>query len=305
MRRPDFLSPLHQYAPLDPFPAAGSEQSPDPLLLLNPNKTAMLVDQFRFAGNRPNSVLANWDWLYLSVDLRLGSIPLTNGLVPVPAIVPRYFGFPGAGSISDTVLTWHLPRPLYVPPGVQLYARFTRQDVFATGNRATSITNTGFSVVGRSMPSDYPIPAKIWTPWVTATQCKQQPNQDDITRFVSTDQELANPNTELLHVTSLNGFNCGRLQGGLSHPTLSPLTAQMTLSSGKMLMRDPTDFFGLFPTDRGSLNLDAVLQSKEFVRAELELSPPSGAPSEESTIAYTTIGMIGYREVQTPIGVQP
>jgi hypothetical protein len=89
MRRPDFLSPLHQYAPLDPFPAAGSEQSPDPLLLLNPNKTAMLVDQFRFAGNRPNSVLANWDWLYLSVDLRLGSIPLTNGLVPVPAIVPR------------------------------------------------------------------------------------------------------------------------------------------------------------------------------------------------------------------------
>lgn len=305
MGRPDFLSPLHLYAPLDAFPAAGSEQSPRAELLLNPNKSAMLIDQFRFAGNRALSNTADWDFTYLGVDLRLGSIPLTNGIVPIPSIVPRYFGFPSSGSVSDTVLTWHLPRPLYVPPGVQLYARFVRQDVFATGNRATSIDNVGFSAVGRSMPEDYLIPQKIWVPWATATQCRQQPTQDDILRFVSTDQELANPNTELLHVTSLVGFNSGRTQSSVSHPTRSPLSAQMTLSSNKMLMRDPTDFFGLFPTDRGVLNLEAVLQSKEFIRAELELTPPSGAPSEEATIAYTTIGMIGYREVQTPIGVQP
>lgn len=310
MGRPDFLSPLHLHAPLDAFPASGSEQSPNPEQLLNPNKSAMLIDQFRFAGNRPTGLLlANWDFLYLGVDLRLGSIPLTNGIIPIASIVPRYFGFALAGGISDTVLTWHLPRPLYVPPGVQLYARFVRQDVFAAGNRDTSIDNVGFSAVGRSMPSDYPVPKKIWVPWATATQCKSPIGGADIQRFVSTDQELANPNTELLHVTQLNGFNCSRpfdgIFGGASQPTRSPLTAQMTLSSGKMLMRDPTDFFGLFPTDRGSLNLEAVLQSKEFVRAELELTPPNAADDDQFSIAYTTIGMIGYREVQTPIGVQP
>jgi hypothetical protein len=203
-------------------------------------------------------------------------------------------------------MTWHLPRPLYVPPGVQLYVRFVRQDVFSVNNRESAIENIGFSVVGRSMPADYPIPKKIWVPWATATQCKMKPTP--FTRFVSTDQELANPNTELLHVTGLNGFNTASGLGDTGLPVKSPLTAQMTLSSGRMLMRDATNFFSLFPTDRGVLNLDAVLQSKEFIRCELELTPPSVAgfdPTPNDTIEYTTIGMIGYREVQTPIGVQP
>ncbi len=313
MARPDFLSPLCLFAALDAFPAAGAESSPKAEHLLNPNKTAMLVDQFRFAGASPNvgtplvSTLGDWDFAYLGVDLRLGSIPLTNGIIPISALCPRYFGFPdldGTQALQDTVLTWHLPRPLYVPPNVQLYARFVRQNIFPGTNRVTSIENIGFSANGRSMPADYPVPSKIWVPWATATQCKTA-----VTRFVSGDQELANPNTELLHVTSFVGFNTMGPDVGLdpTFPTLAPLTAQMTLSSGKMLMRDPVDFFGLFPADRGVLEVDAVLQSKEFVRAELELEvlSPQAAP-ELRQIAYTTIGMIGYREVQTPQGaVQP
>ena len=313
MGRPDFLSPLHLYAPVAALAAAGAEQSPNPQLLLNPNKSAMLIDQFRFSssGNTFSSALSNWDLLYLGIELRLGSIPLTNGVVPIPAIVPRYFGFADTVSVqvgtgnADAVMTWHLPRPLYVPPGVQLYCRFVRQNVFpvVADNRVSTIEQIGFSAVGRSMPENYPIPKKIWVPWATATQCKTA-----ATRFVSTDQELANPNIELLHVTALNGFNCApenaveRIDGV---PTRSPLTAQMTLSSGKMLMRDPTNFFNLFPTDRGTLDLDAVLQSKEFIRAELELTLPVGGVQRDHQIGYTTIGMIGYREVQTPIGVQP
>ncbi len=314
MPRPDFLSPLHLFAALDSFPAAGSEQSPKSEHLLNPNKTAMLVDQFRFAGASPNvgtplvSTLADWDFAYLGVELRLGSIPLTNGVVPIPSLCPRYFGFPdqlGTLGLHDTVLTWHLPRPLYVPPNVQLYARFVRQDIFPANNRATSIDNIGFSAVGRSMPADYPVPKKIWVPWATATQCKTA-----VQRFISKNQDLANPNTELLHVTSFVGFNT--VGPNIAHdptfPQIAPLTAQMTLSSNKMLMRDPTDFFGLFPADRGVLDVDAVLQSKEFVQAELELTPltTGGHAVEYDAIAYTTIGMIGYREVQTPQGaVQP
>ncbi len=304
MGRPDFLSPLHLFAPLDDFAAAGSEQSPNPQLLLNPNKSAMLIDQFRFSGASCGDNLSDWVFAYLGVDLRLGSIPLTNAIVPIASIVPRYMQ-ENAGAPQDAVMTWHLPRPLYVPPGVQLYARFVRQAIFPTAgnNRQGTIGNIGFSAVGRSMPQDYPVPKKIWVPWATATECKK-----DLTRFVSKDQELANPNVELLHVTGFNGFNVSyvdeeaRLDGT---PTQSPLSVQMTLSSGKMLMRDPMNFFSLFPTDRGGLDVNAVLQSKEFVRAELELTPPAGAEPRDQTIAYTTIGMIGYREVQTPIGVQP
>ncbi len=109
-------------------------------------------------------------------------------------------------------------------------------------------------------------------------------------------------------MTAFNGFNVSfideeaRIEG---IPTMSPLSVQMSLSSGKMLMRDPMNFFTLFPTDRGVLNVEATLQSKEFVRAELELAPPANAEPRDETIAYTTIGMIGYREVVTPIGVQP
>lgn len=320
MARPDFLSPLHLYAPVDAFAAAGDEQSPNPQLLLNPNKSAMLIDQFRFSGAPFNVLqgkdLSSWDFMYLGIELRLGSIPITNGIVPISAIVPRYFslGFLNP-AVLDAVMTWHLPRPLYVPPGVQLYARFVRQDALLDNvnyaNRSSPIENIGFSAVGRSMPTDYPVPKKIWVPWATATQCRvnAQTNVGGVLRFVSTDQELANPNTELLHVTAFNGFQCTSTldqgEGIVGAPTHSPLTVQMTLSSDKMLMRDPTDFFAMFPADRGVFEVDAVLQSKEFVRAELELTPPAGAALADLSIGYATIGMIGYREVQTPIGVQP
>jgi len=325
MSRPDFLSPIYLRSAATLGVANGSSCTPDPQKLLNPNRTPMLIDQFRFSGPTVSDLsMAIGDVCqYILADIRLGSIPLTNGLVPIGAFAPTYLLYPGGASmaagqiVADTQLVWHLPRPMYVPPDVQVSVKFARAPFAAIGANSASLPLEACSMVagiaGRSMPHGSPVPDKMYVPWVGATSI-----YDAVTEWESRDSELGNPHRESMRITKFVGFNgkvSTRLGGsGETYTSLQMNCApdfnlRMTLSSGKMLVRDPTPYCHLFPGERPYFNCDGVLQQNEFVRAMLSMTPVTGglagADPQVADLRFTTIGMQGYREIQTPQGAQP
>jgi hypothetical protein len=165
--------------------------------------------------------------------------------------------------------------------------------------QAQTILNTSFdslavrvSVVGRSLPDDFPIPGEIEIPWVTETQCRTTD-----TRFVSRDNDLVNSNKVPLQVTQFVGISnvaSSVVTPDLARPSPYPLTVQMSLSNGTMLIRDQIPFFLAFPVDRRILPISARLQPGAFVRLELEL------PLEDIGVQFVAVAMHGYRKIQTP-----
>ena len=300
--RPDFLSPIFLGGSLGTFAAEGAQASLSPFITMNPNRVPMLIDEFIFsqANGAADVTFANasWPFSYLQADISVGGVPLTKGYTPVSVLAPRYVR--GAqtdlyGTVSqELAVIWHLPKPLYVPPDVGILANFLRKSPFPVGgDPAVGVTSPvmGFWIRGRSMPEGSPIPKSIWVPWATYSQCRTQ-----VTRFVSGDNEMINPHTQPLNVTQFLGWNCARAGTGMIP---CPFTAQATFSNNKMFIRDPTPFGLLFPSDRGYFNVGAKLMNGQFARFELEC-----VPSNNENLEGTTVGMIGYREIETPWGAK-
>lgn len=291
------LSPLFLQSVIGPFSAIGSVGSTIPLEIYNPNKTAMLVDQVRFSFRDASIVnIPPSYYTAFAVEALLGSIPLTNQHIALGALAPRYLGLTAQddnafGPAGDSGLVWHFPKPLYVPPLVQLSFNVKRQKASPNDAVVQTLPAMVISVVGRSLPDDFPIPGSINIPWVTQTQCNEV-----VSRFVSADSDLVNSNKGELRVTQFVGISFNEEQVG---PTPVDMTVQMSLSNGTMLVRDSIPFFLAFPSDRGILPVDARLQSGAFVRLELESNPPVDADNFAG-VGFTAVAMHGYREIQTP-----
>jgi hypothetical protein len=289
--RIDFLSPLFLSKQLGEFTDYDQTFFANSYDFVNPNKAPMLVDQFRFVlnGRATTDVLRYGEF---DVDLRVGSIPLTNGFVPVTALCPVY------RTPLEHFLVWHLPKPLYVPRGIGISATFRIRR--ADPNVTFTIENGGrvgpvaFNVVGRSVPMGWPVPKQVFVPWAAATYVNTYINE-----WVSQDNELVNPHEENLVLQQLLGFTWAGLE---DRGRVSNVMVQATTSQNKVLIRDPTPMNLLFPLDRRVLNVSGVLAPKEFIRVALKVKSPSDASVEQRNLAFTTIGMVGYRKIQTPWG---
>lgn len=287
----DFLSPL--CLGVDPFTLGGdgAQAFPNTVQLLNPNRTGMLVDEVRFCVGDDTD---RTQFLTTQVQLGLGATPLTNQFIPLKSFVPLYFN-----ALNDLTLTWHLARPMYVPPDVQLHVGFRRK--IPPGLLAPVDTNQlwGFSTMGRSMPAGMAIPEKIYVPWACATSCYSE----DVP-FISGDADIGNPFDEPLNVDYFTGWNANVDVGFASTSMLkAPFTFQATLSNGKVFARDPIPFSALFPPDRPMLRMRALLQPKEFISVVLDVPQP--VPPDNLTLNFTTVGMTGWRELKTPLGALP
>ncbi len=285
----DFLSPL--LLSVDPFamPAAdGSRYTPNTVQLLNPNRTPMLIDEFRVTAGDPN------DWSTMQLRLNYGSTPCTNQFIPIRSCMPYYLS---AKDDVDCTAVWHLAQPLYVPPDVQVGVEFLRKvpTGFSTPNKTSAMW--GFSIAGRSMPAGMEIPEKIYVPWACATSV-----YSSALPYISGDADIGNPFDEPLHVDYFTGMSCTTLDGNVQP---YPFTIQMTLSSGKVLARDPIPFSALFPPDRPALRMRALLQPKEFVSVVMDIPTPFSADDATPNLIFTTVGMTGWREIQTPQGARP
>lgn len=319
----EFLSPIVVSSNISQV-AANTSLQIDPTQLLNPNRTAMLVDQFRFTCDNMDAVDTAAYYAIarqMFVSIKLGNIALTNGFVPLGLLCPNYDATAvatNAASISgmvpfDNPLVWHLPKPLYVPSNVVMYVDTLRMvpalDTFTTA--------FGFrvAVAGRSLPANYPIPANIYVPWSTSSyvnglQGTATSTLAGVTTFVTPDNALGNPNDSALMVTRLLGFHspisgltstAGDIEAGTNG-----LTVRMTISNGKLLVREPTPFFHLFPQSRRNLDLRAYLRGSnevpggEFVRARLDFTQTSSIFFRN--FQFTGLGLVGYRSVPCPPG---
>jgi len=190
MSRPDFISPVMMSAEL----AATPSQTLPGYAFLNPNKSPMLVDQLRISvanflqnpnpGVSPPNLPGFFNLMANSkIDIMMGGIPLTNGLVPITSLFPMYlcdqfFGLATVGAYStwddqsgtvfqfapfDYSTTLHLEKPLYVPYGTTFQIRIQRAS-------NADFPAFVFSMHGRSLPNSFKRPEKIWVPWAAGFQ---------------------------------------------------------------------------------------------------------------------------------------
>lgn len=289
------LSPLLLASDFLFVQADNSYASADPQKLLNPNRTAMLVDEIRFSKNifQTDAETTYQDFTELLVDIKFGGIKLTNNYVPLRSFAPTYFAYP-----VDNTLTWHLPRPLYVPPDVQFNVSLKRS-VPPGGAFAAPGVNSPVIVAlaGRSIPGGQPVPKSIYVPFACATTAYGG------TSFVSSDADIGNPFDTPMRTVYFNGFNQGFPSPSIS-PQRQPILVQATMSNGKMFIRDQTPILALFPPNRPVLRSRGLLQPKEFIRFQLDIQQPN-IHDDTANLCFTTIGMTGYRELQTPQGSLP
>lgn len=294
----EFLSPLLLEADRFSLPINGSWGSFNPQQLMNPNRTPMLIDELRFSGMQTPFATPGFDesdTASLVCKITFGNSNLTNDFVPLPVLAPTYLSYG-----SDATRTFHLPKPLYVPPGVQINCTLQRK--LPPGWNAPIDPNTpfGFAIAGRSIPAGMPVPRKIFLPWVCSTSVRttQIP-------FTSKDNEIGNPFDSDLRFTQLVGFN---LHEAVADPftascsvTRSPITIQATYGSGKMLIRDPVPFLSLFPPTRPIAPMQGLLKPKDFLKVTLDMPQPVGF----TNMLFTSVGLVGYRTLDTPLGALP
>lgn len=301
----DFFSPLLLSTEVG-LSSSGVIQA-NPTDLLNPNNTAMLIDQFRFSVQWTNTGTTNYytPIFILSTSIQIGAVPLTNGLVPVMAICPTY------DLSTEPTLVWHLPKPLYVPPNVTLYVNMALNPSYP-GNYATDYIRV--AVVGRSLPSDYPQPQEIYAPWASAAVFDKNSNQISTLAgrqiLTSPDNALGNPNDTDLMVTRFVGFRSADITTSVTdYEGADTCTLKMNISNGKLLVREPTPWYHLFPNSRRFFDTRALLRGKnsvrtggEFVRAQFSFQSFTYSSVDYTNIGTNYVGMIGYRKVPTPVG---
>ncbi len=292
----DFLSPIVLAADQFTLPTTSPSlrstmpaAQPNPVKFMNPNRTAMLVDEFRVF--MPLGLMT--DQLTMYMRIFYGATPLTNNWLPMRAFMPAYLNGSGMASNTDTSAVWHLARPLYVPPNVQLTMEFMRYSAGDTYSWTLSaLPQVTCAIAGRSMPAGMAIPKTIFVPWACAYAGFAGTG---INQLQTSDADIANPFDVPLHVDYFTGYAFQEFGTSPNDPTV-----QMTLSNGKSVVRDPTPMTLLFPLNRPILRSRALLQPKEFLSATIEWPNTTGPVS---TVA--AIGMTGWREMQTPKGAQP
>lgn len=295
-----FWSPLHLSAAVPNLSGVGQSVTVNPQKLLNPNRGPMLVDQFRVTGTLLDPSI-------VSLELHLGSIPLMSGPVTLGGLMPRYLrgNANGAQNSLDYIFVWHLPKPMLVPPNVQLTARLATEGMGpawgASYERIPAVSNLRFSVVGRSLGEDAVIPDEIAVPWVAETTTRLNPYDN----FVSGDGDLINHHNVPLYVQQFVSVRNALGIAGDATAYVNDVYVQMTGSNGIAVIRDPAPYGLLFPEDRGILEASCVLQPGQFIRAGITSGPQSGTISSPITgtpinLGFISIGMVGYRMVPTP-----
>lgn len=289
------MSPLILESSRFTLPSEGSFQAINPVELMNPNKTPMLIDEFRFTAPIILGLTPTLPFSTVLAKISMGNSELTNDYVPLPVLAPTYMS-----AQFDSMLVWHLPKPLWVPPHVQINCQLKVQlPVLGVASWTPPGSDISWSVAiaGRSLPGGQPTPRKIPIPWVCATSARADSEQ-----HTSKDNEIGNPFDSDFAMTQMVGYNLmGNTVGeaNFSSVVKSPITIQATYGSGKMLIRDPVPFLSLFPPVRPIVRLRGLMKPKDFLKVVLGMPQQTAA---YSSLRFTSVGMVGYRMIDTPRG---
>lgn len=299
-------SPVHLSASV--VLPSGSNGTVPAAALKNPMGQDMEILEVKFeisgpyGDGRSNEVWGGTIWC----ELVMGSHKLTNGSVPVwnfgrAENVDRTQQVDGTDDLSFVAYSWRLPRPLFVPAGAVVVPNFTH----------TGLVSEAVNVrIGYSARTVFARPKKIYVPWVAKYVSKSFNPMNDAGTDSSTELDLVNPNTEVLHLQRFVGRTLTVGSEGILEEAepgyfgSQTLLVRMTDSYGRPVVRSFTPFRDVFTPLTRSWELDngADLDPEAFYRVDLKVNAITldpGQANASNASAQAFISMVGWRELET------
>lgn len=286
--------------------ASGANATVPASALKNPMGQDMEILEIKFELSLPAFVLSAYNASFagatIACELTMGSLKLTNGSIPV-------FLFGRAENLSaeskydratETVyaaFTWRLPRPLFVPAGAAVVPNFTH----------TGMTPDAINVrIGYSARTIFVKPRRIYVPWVAKYSSKSFNPISAADTDASIELDLVNPNPETLYLqrfvgrtVSVNPSYVGKTEGPVAFSS-QYLSARITDSYGRPIVRDFTPFYGIFSPLTRSWEMDngAVLDPESYYLVNLRKDAMTMSAFYASAYAQAFISMVGWRELE-------
>lgn len=282
---------------------SGASGGLSPAAFVNPTGQDMEVLEVKFELSGANQ--AGSSQLFggsIWCELKLGAYKLTNGSIPV-----WLFGRAenliaentiGANGEAFCAYSWRLPRPLFVPAGATVSAKFTH-----TGFIAASVNVR----MGLSARTVFRAPKTICVPWVAKYVSKAFNPIADAAVDQSTELDLVNDNAEVLRLQRFVGRTLYIGSDGVVFEDFPQwfgsqyLTLRMVDSFGRPIVRAYTPFRSVFHALTRSWELEPsgaemdpfafyIINLKKLV-ASVAAGGPTGAQ------AQAMVSLVGWREV--------
>lgn len=276
-------------------PDAATRES-EQTALTNPFRTAMLIDEIRLKLDIEGSAYSNTNLFRPRIQFHLGRMPLCNTFIPCLALTKFLCGgIPYLGQTVDRsflFIDWKLPQPLYIPPTEYLIPRVYNAPI--SGATPLSVT-VAIQYVGRSLPSDYERPQKMYIPWL-ANYTSPVTAYNVSAEETTTESDIVNPFNEPVYVQRFIGTTSDAYGANISPRGSLYTTTNAYDSFGNVLVRDRTPFSHLFTTMDKVWPAKSVLQPKGFYIFNT-MRAFDGLPSDGNTEYQYSITMQSYREV--------
>jgi hypothetical protein len=267
--------------------APNSIRAPEERALQNWTKGMLRVAELRIhvAPNASPNAAPTTEFALTSIQLRVGNNPITEGFVPLPAIVEP-IDLSAYADTEDPYLI-RFTRPVLLAPGERIMVQVMHTNAAATYFRLTAICEP-FTEPGRGV-----------LPWLTFYRTPYRADGGGDFEDASTEADLVNPFDVPLAVDRLVGavmYNDQRVaNAGLKSNSLiyDAIRVRADDQSGTQMVRDPTPFAVLFERNRRAWIVNSTLPPKGFYRFTVESKLSTQLIGGLNVQSF--IGMIGYR----------
>lgn len=283
------------------LPTVGFTPPLDSIAMSEPFRKAIWIDEIRWTAVTYDDVSARGPFGGLRVSLKLGDLALTNtrsgdNFVPILNLVPVIQGYEAGegqqGSLTDASVligvgqfTWRFPRPLYVPAGGNLSAKY--QQTSEDDSRVKTLVTT---YAGRYANPDDVLPSRVAVPFATVWETT---GQTGVTVVKSSDLDLVNPFNSTLYTQRMIGriisASGGDYGAGSQIPGTIPTSEQGILiedSVGRVVSRDFAPFNNILDGIKRSWIFESELAPRERINVTL-----NGMQNNQNVY----VSLIGYR----------
>lgn len=274
--------------------------APNTIALKNPNvRFPMEIHEISF-DLRSDGVITGGA---VACDLALGTIPLTNGYVPVWCFgrsrqTNREIGY-GGNSATYFTGTWKLAKPLYIPPGGVVQPTFQHRGLVVDAINAR-ITYRGQVLRAGARPP------RTFAPYACAYSSKPF-DVDAADTDASRETDLANPFSQPIFIQHMIGrmsvdINATSQKSEITDPAIAARLLQVRIidSAGRPIVRDLSYFAQVFAKQTRAWDMNgAKIDGGEFYNVFLnKLEPPNDAAVTAATrYALADISLVGWREI--------
>jgi len=230
-------------------------------------------------------------------DLKMGSISLTNGSIPIWCF-GRAENLAAENMVDSTdnltffSYSWRLPRPLFIPAGATVIPTFVH----------TGYINSTINMrVGYSARTIFKKPKKICVPWV-AKYASKVFTVSDVGVDRSSELDLVNPHPEPLNLQRFVGRLLSLSEGSSSDGEQSLIsefvTMRMTDSYGRPIVRSFSPSAAVFEPSTRSWEMDngSQLDPESFYIVDLNLSD-NAVNIAAGDVTQVFISCVGWREM--------